>query len=63
MSEEKLTYRCDKAMRRSKERCNTPLFTRWRCTGDCLSCPCCLIKDENGEESHRGIDYSKGKKP
>lgn len=44
--------RCDEPMRRSKERCNTPFNTRWKCTGDCKNCVCCIWMDENGNESH-----------
>lgn len=49
--------RCDKAMRRSKERCNTPYYTRWKCKGECRTCICCIVKDENGDERHVGRRY------
>ena len=47
-----ISRRCDEPMRRSKERCNTPFHTRWKCTGNCAGCICCIEKDENGNERH-----------
>lgn len=46
--------RCDKAMKRSKERCFIPSIgrERWRCTGECRSCICCLETLEDGTERH-----------
>lgn len=56
--------KCDKAMRRSKERGLTPLYTRWRCTGDCTSCICALVKQEDGIFIHTPVrtGHSNGKK-
>lgn len=54
-------HRCDIPMRRSKERCWTPFDKRWRCTGDCTNCLCCIYMDENGNEHH--VSYSLGKNP
>ena len=53
--------RCDVPMRRSKEQCNTPNNTPWRCTEDCKSCICCIVKDENGDERHLGANKWKPK--
>ena len=44
--------RCDKAMRKSKERCLTPFYKRWKCTGECKECICGIEKEENGLEHH-----------
>lgn len=46
--------RCDKAMRRSKERCYTPFHRRWRCNADCRSCVCCIVTEPDGTEKHLG---------
>lgn len=56
--------KCDKAMRRSKERCLTPLYTRWRCPGDCASCVCALVKQADGIYIHTPLrtGHSNGKK-
>ena len=56
--------KCDKAMRRSKERCLTPLYTRRRCPGDCASCICALVKQEDGIFIHTPVrtGHSNGKK-
>ena len=55
--------RCDKQMRRSKERCITPSRTPWRCTLMCRGCPCAIIKEQNGEERHSGINRENSAKP
>ena len=47
-------YRCDESMKRSKEKCNTPFHSTWKCTGDCKTCICCIVKDANGFEHHMG---------
>lgn len=47
--------RCDKSMRRSKEKCTTPGRYPWRCTEDCRNCFCCIYMDENGNESHVNV--------
>ena len=47
-----ISRRCDKPMRKSKERCNTPYYTRWKCKAKCDECICCIEKDENGMERH-----------
>ena len=44
--------KCDKAMRRSKERCSTPVYTRWRCTGECQNCVCGMYKKDDGTWEH-----------
>lgn len=46
--------RCDKPMRKRKEKLMTPLYTQWRCTGDCKGCICALVKSDDGTESHVG---------
>ena len=44
--------RCDKSMRKSKERCLNRYFTKWKCTGECRECICAIVKEESGEEHH-----------
>lgn len=46
--------RCDKPMRKSKERAFLPGDNRihWRCTENCKECICCIETDENGNEKH-----------
>ena len=44
--------KCDKAMRRSKERCYIASGRRWRCTEDCSSCICCMEKRYDGTWEH-----------
>ena len=44
--------RCDQAMKRSKEKCNTPFFKKWKCNDDCRNCICCLMTMEDGTEEH-----------
>ena len=44
--------RCDEAMRRSKEKCYTQYWERWKCTGECKECICCIVKDDHGGEKH-----------
>ena len=50
-----MTVRCDKPMRRSKEKTrmieafNIP---KWKCTGKCYNCICGIVKDEDGTETH-----------
>jgi hypothetical protein len=48
-----MTIRCDSSMRRSKERCKMPDGRRWRCTGECIDCICCLFKQDDGIEVHK----------
>lgn len=48
-------HRCDKQMRRSKEKCVTPYRKPWKCTGECKACICCIVKDEYGGERHIGV--------
>lgn len=50
-------YRCDKPMRRSKEKGYISPGRYWKCTEDCKSCICCIFKDEYGGEYHRGVNY------
>lgn len=56
--------KCDKAMRRSKERGLTPFYTRWRCTGDCRNCVCSMVKQVDGIYIHTPLrtGHSNGKK-
>ena len=49
--------KCDKAMRRSKQRCLTPFYTRWKCDGDCGPCPCALHKKADGTWEHTPMRY------
>lgn len=53
-------YRCDKPMRRSKEKCLTPFFRKWRCTGECKACICAIVKDQYGSEKHIGVFRNDG---
>ena len=56
--------KCDKAMRRSKERGFTPLYTRWKCNGMCEGCICALHKRHDGTWEHTqfkaGHSHGKG---
>lgn len=56
--------RCDKSMRRSKERCYAPLGNKWKCSGDCKDCPCCLHTKSDGTEEHTRLwrGHSQGTK-
>ena len=47
-----ISRRCDKAMRRSKEKGFTPYYKKWKCTGECKNCICCLERIEDGTERH-----------
>ena len=50
-------YRCDEAMRRSKEKARavTPFgFPKWRCTGECRACVCGMVKLSSGNWVHNG---------
>ena len=47
-----ISRRCDEAMKRSKEKCFTPNHRRWKCTGECKTCICCLETIEDGTERH-----------
>lgn len=49
-----MKYRCDKPMRKSKERCYVRSGVHWTCTGECNTCICCIKMDEYGNESHVG---------
>lgn len=44
--------RCDKSMKRSKERTGN-----WKCNEDCVNCFCCIEMDDDvfGEEAHFDI--------
>lgn len=50
--------RCDKPMRRSKEKCLTRSGEHWKCPGDCRGCLCCIEQDEDGNERH--AHYERG---
>ena len=52
-----ISHRCDKPMRRSKEQGYIRAGVHWKCTGECKSCLCCIVKDENGNEHHIGAMY------
>ena len=47
-----ISRRCDEAMKRSKEKCITPQYRRWRCTGECKTCICCIYQTNDGKEHH-----------
>jgi hypothetical protein len=55
--------RCDKSMRRSKERCLTPQREPWRCDKKCESCHCALFQKDDGTEYHLKVSlaHSAGK--
>lgn len=42
--------RCDKPMKRSKERTR-----RWKCNKDCRNCFCCIEMDTSFDEEHVDI--------
>jgi hypothetical protein len=44
--------RCDKSMRRSKEKGYKLTGQHWKCPGDCRGCVCCIEKDQEGNERH-----------
>ncbi len=44
--------RCDEAMRRSKEKCRTPSGYKWKCTGECKTCICCIYMTQYFHERH-----------
>ena len=50
-----ISKRCDEAMRRSKEKCFKGNYKKWKCTGECSTCFCCIIRRENGDEEHIDI--------
>lgn len=54
MFETIISRRCDKAMKRSKQRGYLPRNYKqhWYCTGDCPGCFCCIEKDQDGNERH-----------
>jgi len=51
-------YECDKAMRRSKERCYTAKsmvilrMEKWQCKKNCAECICGMHIDKDGIKSH-----------
>ena len=50
-----MKIRCDKPMRRSKERTigvDEIGIKKWRCTGDCWNCVCGLITKGDGTSHH-----------
>ena len=53
--------RCDKAMKRSKERCKASLETMWKCTHECAHCICGLRKKEDGTWAHNTYNNIKNK--
>ena len=44
--------RCDKPMKRSKERCYSQDGIRWECANDCEHCICALQKKRDGTWVH-----------
>lgn len=48
------SIRCDTAMRRSKEKAGEGVrdIRRFRCTGECKSCICGMIKRSDGTWEH-----------
>lgn len=56
--------RCDEAMRRSKERCQTKNKESWRCNKKCDSCHCAIFKRSDGTEEHLKVSlaHSQGSK-
>lgn len=51
--------RCDRPMRRSKERGYKAPGVRWKCPEDCRKCFCCIEADQDGNERH--TPYSRRK--
>lgn len=47
-------------MRRSKEKGFITPGRRWKCTGECRECICCLVKSEDGNWEH--VDLRRQKK-
>ena len=47
--------KCDKAMRRSKERCYIREGVHWYCNGDCENCHCALHKKPDGTWEHTPV--------
>lgn len=47
--------KCDTAMRRSKEKCNTANHTWWKCTNDCATCICGMYQTEEGDWHHNNL--------
>lgn len=62
MFEQIVKRRCDKSMRRSKEKGLTKFGKRWRCPGDCRGCICCIEQDQEGNERHATYNRHKGGK-
>lgn len=48
--------RCDKSMRKSKEKCYTADNKHWKCTGECKTCICCIYKTGDGTEYHVNLN-------
>lgn len=50
-----MSVRCDKAMRRSKEKTRELTefgVPKWRCSGSCETCICGIIRHPDGTETH-----------
>ena len=62
MFETIVRLRCDRSMRRSKERGRNIYGIRWKCPGDCRRCFCCIEQDQDGNERHRPYSRHKGGK-
>ena len=59
-----MTIRCDKSMRRSKERAVNESWAiygipKWRCTGDCAKCICGMKQDIKGVWEHNSFETKK----
>lgn len=54
--------KCDKAMRRSKERGYVREGVPWRCDLRCDDCHCALHKRDDGTWEHRKISWAHVKK-
>lgn len=57
-----MEVRCDVSMRRSKEEASrwswkTYGIPKWKCTGNCESCICGLVKTWKGTWEHNGGQY------
>lgn len=53
-------YRCDEAMRRSKEKARAVTlhgYPKWKCRSECQNCVCGMVKLSNGTWEHNGRNY------
>lgn len=54
MFEQIVRRRCDRSMRRSKEKGYIRTGAHWKCPGNCRGCFCCIEQDQDGNERHAG---------